>query len=284
MISEDSANGERIIKKILVAMDSSRHSEAALQAAVSLAKMMEATIQGLFVQDARWQQISRLPSVAEVNMLTGDIEPLGADKLEQQIRCLEERIHHRFEQLTRHHQLSHSWKSMEGKVADKLLEACVEADLITIGMKGEFFTGRKRLGSTTKAVIEKSPKPVLILQEGLKLGQTIIAVDNGTELGRKGIRHALSLAEKNESKLLVLKIDQKPRNVQWQKQVGNMLKNSPSRAEAHLLNELNYEKLLNLVNRQHGGLLVIPKNEHFAETAAIEKLLYNLDNPILLVI
>lgn len=283
MMSDKPEKSGLLIKKILVAMDSSRHSEAALEAAVAIAKALEANIQGLFVHDEKWMQICRLPSTTQVNKLTGEIEPLGIDKLEEQIKRLEERIHRRFEQISRRHKLSYSWKSMEGEVEQKLLEASGEADLITIGMKGEFFTGRKKLGSTAKTIIEKSPKPVLILQEGLKIGQSIIALDNGTELSLRGIKLALSLAEKNESKLFILKVDKKPENTEWKREIENLIQNTPVKVEAHLLNKINFETLLNIVNRQYGGLLIIPKNGLFADTLAVEKLLYNITNPILLI-
>lgn len=279
---DETEKDNKLIQKVLVAMDSSRHSNAALEAAAKLAKAMEANMHGLFVHDDRWYRVCRLPSMAEVNELTGEIEPLAVKKLEEQIRVMEYRIQQRFEQISKRNQLSYQWKTVAGKVGEKLLEASDEADLITIGVKGQSYTARKRLGRTARTIIERSAKPVLILQEGLKIGQSIIAINDGSEQSLAGIELALDLAEKNDSRLLILKLNKNEELSQREQKLENTLKDSPVKAELHLLNEINMETLLNTVNRRSGGLLVIPKSKYFSNIRAFEKLLYNLSNPILL--
>lgn len=282
-MTDESEHNGLLIKKVLVAMDSSRHSEVALQAAAAIAKTLEANIEGLFVQDTHLMQMSRFPSIAEVSLLTGDVKPIRKDELELQVRRLEARIKHRFEQISQNNRLSYSWKTMQGRVVEKLLEASRDADLVTIGMKGEVYSGRKKLGSTAKAVIENSRSPVLILQKELRIGGSIIAIDNGTEAGVKGIELGLSLAAKTKSKLLILKENEKQDVKTWKDELENLIGTTSVKVEARILDKVAIEALLNIMNREKGRLLIVPKNRHFGETRTIEKLLYNLNNPILLI-
>lgn len=281
-MTDQSDNRKILFSKILVALDSSRHSDAALEAAAAIAKALQANMYGLFIQDERWLQISRLSTATEVNELTGNIEPLAVHRLEKQIKILEGRIHRRFVQISRKHELSYRWNSLEGNVNDKLLEASRNADLITIGTRGKSFTGRHRIGSTARTVIEKSDKPVLILQKGLQINETVISIYDGSELSLKGIEFGLSLAEKNETKLIILKINSEGEGSDARNTLKDLVKESTVHVDIHVLDPFNSGTFINLVGRQYGGLLIIPDVNRFAKMATLEKLLYNLSNPILL--
>lgn len=275
--------GKILFSSILVALDSSRHSDAALEAAAAIAKALQANMYGLFVQDERWMRISRLSFVSEVNELTGDIEPLAVNRIEKQIRILKGRIQRRFIQISRKHELSYTWKSVTGNVDVKLLEASKNADLITIGTGGKTFSGRHRIGSTARIVIEKSDKSVLILQKGLQIARSVIAVYDGSESSLKGIEFSLSFSEKSNSKLVILKMITGTESADAGKSLKGLLQGSQVNVDIHELNGIDSGTFINMVSRQFGGLLVIPKNNRFAKMAALEKLLYNLSNPVLLI-
>ena len=52
---------QQTIRRILVALDASHHSLAALDAAAELAASLEAELQGLFVEDANLLRLAGLP-------------------------------------------------------------------------------------------------------------------------------------------------------------------------------------------------------------------------------
>ncbi len=155
------------LRQILVAIDTSAHSRAALEAAATLAKIMEADIRGLFVQEEHWGHVSRLPSVQAINELTGKTQTLEEDSLRQQINSLKNRLRRELKYISQRHEIAHSWETKQGRVAEKILEAAKDVDLITIGCRGRSFFQQKKLGSTAKKVIQRAEKPVLILQKGL---------------------------------------------------------------------------------------------------------------------
>lgn len=270
-----------LIREILVAIDTSKHSQAALEAAAFLARTLEANIRGVFVHDEIWNRVSQLPSTSSVNTLTGQISSFENDTMEYKIKLLKNRLRKKIESVSRRHQISHSWHYLRGKVEEKILDAAKESDLITIGLKGSSAT-RKVLGSSARRIIERADKPVLILKEGLRLGTTITAVYDGSKESQKGIKMALHIAERNESTLSVLVINNSQQAPEERnKELKNLLQNKPDFVEIELLDKPNVSRFLNSVNQQKCGLLIVPKDQPLLNKA-LQIILININCPLLL--
>ncbi len=270
------------LREILVAIDTSTHSHAALEAAVALAKTMEANIQGLFVEDELWNKITNLPSTRAVNALTGDVLPLENDTLEHQVAILRNRLRRKLEKMSSRNRVKYSWSSARGNVEKKILEASENADLITIGLKGQS-ARRKNLGSSAKMIIQKAEKPVLILKEGLHLGTTLTAVYDASKESQRGIRLALKIAEKNKSSLKVLVVDNNPDAVdQRNKELEKILENNEVSVQVELMKSTDLGSFLNSINEQRSGLLIIPKSQPLL-AKSFETVLLHINCPLLMV-
>ncbi|HKL19976.1 MAG TPA: universal stress protein [Halalkalibaculum sp.] len=278
----EDTNRTVLVREILVAIDTSTHSQAALEAAVALAKTMEANLQGLFVQDEVWQKLSKLPSTSTINTLTGNVLPLESETLEDHINLLRNRLRRKMEFLSRRNKVTYSWSSMQGKVEDKILEASENADLITIGLKGKS-ASRKRIGSSARTIIKKADKPVLILKEGLHLGTTLTVVYDASEESQKGIRLALKIAKKNNSSLKVLVVDNNPEVLdQRSKELESLLEGAQISVNVELMKNTDLGSFLNTINQQHSGLLIIPKNQPLL-SKSFETILLHINCPLLMV-
>lgn len=270
-----------LIRKILVAIDTSKHSQAALEAAASLARTLEANIHGLFVHDEIWNRVSKLPSITTVNTLTGQVTSFEDNTMEERVRLLKNRLRRKLEQISRQHELSHSWRSERGKVEEKILEAAEDADLITIGLKGAS-ARRKVLGSSALKIIHQSNKPVLILKEGLRLGTTITSVYDGSKASQRGIQVALGLAEKKESTLTVFVVNNNSNaRKQRDNQLENMLDDAPVFVEIERLNQPDVSLFLNSINQQKPGLLIVPKEQPLL-SRSLQIVLNNINCPLLM--
>src|SRR5690625_3793018 len=281
---DEDANHTILVREILVAVDSSSHSRAALRAAVTLAKVMEADIRGLFVHEEHWSRISQLSSLKTINELTGESQVLEEGALEQQIGTLKRRLQRQLKQISQKNKITHSWQTARGKVSEQILEASKEADLITIGLRGRSFPLKHKLGSTARAIIDKADKPILILKQGLNLDQTITAVYDGSEASRKVLALALSLAEKNGSRLSVLAIKQSPEaENQRSKSLERLVDNAPIPVTVTMLEQPDVRRFLHAVNSQQSGLVVIPKDQPFLQRDLLETTLNHLYCPVLMI-
>lgn len=282
-MTED-ANHTILVREILVAVDSSAHSRAALRAAATLAKVTKANIRGLFVHEKHWSQISKLPSVVSINELTGKAQVLEKNALKQQVDLLKRRLRQELKYISEKNQLTHSWETVRGQVAEEILEAAKKADLITIGRRGRSFPLQKRLGSTAKAIIRQADKPILILKKGLNLDNPITAVFDGSSESQKGLNLALSLAQRNNSKLAILVLNETQQDkIQRNRTLEKLVDNASIPVSVTILQRPDMHRFLNEINYQHAGLLVIPKNQSFLQYDSLETTLGYLNCPVLMI-
>lgn len=276
---DDSDDTSIKITEILVALDDSHQSRAALETAAAIAKLMEAKIHGLFVHDDQWLRISKLPSATEIDELTGKLSPIGRESIEKEIFELEKSIKKHFERISNQYQITHAWSSVKGTVTEKVLEAAKEADLITIGSKGRSFSKSRKLGSTAAAVIRTANKPVLILQKKTGTERPTIVLFDGSEKSISGVKTALKMAGKNNSSLVAIDISDTNSSAP---PLESLLSQTKIDVDIIKPDQLNMGRFLFLLSRLRGGFLILPKNERFTKKSTVEYILESAGCPILL--
>lgn len=269
-------------RRILVALDTSRHSRAALETAAELAELSRAEIRGLFVQDAYWYKLGKLSFISEVSELTGTVRPIQHKNIEEQIRVLEYRVKRMMQEIIGKSEIPHTWETTRGTIEDEILAAAEEADLITIGRAGH--SKKKKLGRTAQTIIERADKPVLLLKEGLTLGHPVVVVYDGSSESQHGLEIALSLARKIESKLIVIALKNDPSAVRSERDKGleQVVDDSASSVEVIVQKSADIGEFTASINRKNCGLLVISKNQPILGKISLSELMNLLACPILL--
>ena len=77
------------IRRILVALDASTHSLAALETAAGLAARLEAELVGLFVEDINLLRAAELPFARETSFYSSSLRPLERGELEQGVNIVD---------------------------------------------------------------------------------------------------------------------------------------------------------------------------------------------------
>lgn len=279
----DENNNDILFRRILVAVDTSAHSQAALKAAVNLAKITKADIHGLFVREEHWKKISRLPSATAINELTGETSSLEEESFEQELKKLQRRLRRQLQYMSLQYKINHSWKTTQGNVTEEILAAARDADLITIGRRGRSFMQQKKLGSTAKAVIQKADKPVLVLKKGLSLNQRITVVYDATPPSQRALKLALALAERNEGRLSILVVsDTQQTPTERDKAIEELVDQSSVPVKITTLRQPDIGQFIKVLNKEYSGLLVIAKNQQFLQPPTIETTLKYLNCPVLM--
>lgn len=273
---------EKLLREILVAIDTSPHSEAALEAAVALAEILEANIQGLFVQNELWERLSELPSTTAISELTGREGPFEQETVEEQMKLLRSRLRRKLKYVSSRHRVTHNLRFTRGRVEEEVLEAARRVDLITIGWKGHSARGQ-RLGSSARAIIREADKPVLILEKGLRLGTVLTVAYDASEESRKGLRLALEIAQKKNSTLNVLVFGEADDELENRyDEVRRMLDDARVFAEVELMGRPDLGGFINAVYRQRCGLLIMPRDLPML-AGSLETVLRHIGCPLLLV-
>lgn len=186
-----SYKGKLVVRRILVPLDESPHSRAALEAATTLAAALESEISGLYVEDSDLLELTRYPFFREV--CSYEHRPLRTDALERDFRLQAERIRRLMARLAGSAEVAWSFDVRRGCVRTVIQEQTGTADLTVLGRIGRTML-RSTMGSTVRHLIAHGRGMTLILQEGLRLTPPIMAVYTGSDLSDRALEVAVNLA------------------------------------------------------------------------------------------
>jgi nucleotide-binding universal stress UspA family protein len=201
-----------MIKRILVALDGSAASLAALLQSVSWAVSLEAQLRAVFVEDQ--QRFLYYPAAASFEGGMVLPVPLPGDKLQAEEAKVKEEgraIRAAFDKAIQGQRVQPDFLIERGDVNAILVREARAADLVVMGKRGQFEPPESRsAGPTTEALIHDALRPVLVVPEGARTeGPLLVAYDDS-----KGVQRilptAVLLAAKRSLAVTVLTVEDKP--------------------------------------------------------------------------
>ena len=284
--------GEIDIRRILVALDASAHSSAALEAAAELASRYGAELLGLYVEDINLLRLAELPFAQEVGQFTAIRRRLDVHEVKRQIRSQTGRIRRMFEVTTRRTQVRWSFDVRQGVVVNEVLRAAAEADALVLGRAGWSLVAPGRMGSTARAVLSQAPGLALIVPRGGCLGAPFLVLYDGSALAEKALDAAAALVAEGGPQALpgrltvLLLAGREPDN--------RRLDSLRSQVQAWLgeralwiryvpLSTTNVPDLVNTLHTEQCGTLVLLSRSEILDAQALQAVLDQVEVPVLLV-
>ena len=275
---------ELMIQRILVALDASPHSLAALEAAVELAGRFRAELLGLFVEDVNLLRLAELPFAQEIGFFSATRRKLDTQRIERQFRGQAARIRRALELIAERTQVDWSFRVARGVIASELLTAASEVDLIILGRGGWSLTQRRRLGSTARAILSETPCLALILRQGTYLELPMLVVYDGSPLAQKGLATAAALVQGEDGDLTVLVLADEPDMAhRLQRQAAEWLQGRGVNVRYRPLTKLSVPRLAHIVRTEGRGTLVLPARSALLQDEVLLALLDEVEMPVLLV-
>ncbi len=269
------------IRRILVALDASPPSLAALEAAAALAARLHVALQGLFVEDIQLLQVAQLPFSQEIGHFSASRRQLNTARIERQLRVQAKRARRIFALTGQRMQVSSEFHVTRGAVTPEVLAAVRDTDLLVLGQAGWSKIRAKQLGSTARTALAAAPNLMLIVQAGGHLGPPVQVLYDGSPAAERGLLLAEALMGK-EQWLTVLLLDGVAELAARHNQVQAILRHRIN-IEYRTLTQSNVSRLLRLVETKSTGLLIMPlKPAPLAEDALLT-LLPQIKMPVLLV-
>ncbi|WP_027881425.1 universal stress protein [Meiothermus rufus] len=140
-------------KRILIPTDGSAPSEAAVKAGLELAKSLQAEATLLYVVEPVLTRIMIGPeTVPYYADLSRDLEAAGKEALE------------RAEGFAQYLGVPVRRELKQGSAPQVIVEEAAAHDLVVMGTHGRTGLDRLLLGSVTQKVLQKCPKPVLVVR------------------------------------------------------------------------------------------------------------------------
>lgn len=275
---------ELSIRRILVALDASPHSLAALETAAELAGRLRAELTGLFVEDINLLRVAEFPFARELRYFSTTFRRMELRELEMQLRSQARWMREELARIAERQQIPWSFRVARGAVASEVLSAQAEADLVVMGKVGRSLAGPRRMGSTVRTMIFQSRGFTLILQQGGRIVLPVVAVYDGSELGRKALDVAAHLIEAKDGRLSVYIVADDVDSAQKLKEEAlERLRDHRLQVEFRLLINPSLSRLARLVQTEGPGPVVLPCGKGRLQGEAICSLINEVPNPVLLV-
>lgn len=276
-------NGEKggeKITRILVAVDASPPSLAALEAAAELAASLQAELLGLYIEDINLLRAADSPFAREVGTFSGVIRELDSQRLQRQLRSQANRVRRRLSQLAERAHVRWSFRVTRGAIDAELLSAASDVDLVILGRAG--WSGKRRLGSTAQAMASQAPRPALIHAPRTARKPAVLVVYDGSEVAQRALTTAASLIQAQEGFLSVAIIaanHEEARGLQIE--AALWLRSRDLQARYRWLFKIDEASVQALMTAEGQCTLVLPGSMLGAES--LVKLLHGLKCPVMVV-
>lgn len=192
--AEMAISERRSISNILVALDASPHSTAAMAVAVELAAHLGASVTGVYVEDINLLRLAQLRVTVEVGAATGRVRRMSRQRISYGLRSQAGRARQALQRMADRWQVPWSFQVLRGLIDRELLSASSSADLVILGRVG--WSDKRVLGSTAEAVLSAAPDRVLLLDSQQRLYRSLLAVFDGSAMSERALDTALLLARR----------------------------------------------------------------------------------------
>ena len=284
MPSIEVPSSSRIFRRILVAFDNSPHSRAALQMAVRLAADLEADLEGLFIKDQKLLRAAQLPFAKEVRAHSVAPKRLSDRRVQRQLRHQAERAEAAVHELAERTEVPHTFRVVEGDVTRELLRAADDADLLALG-KTSTQSSRRRLGTTSRALLDKSSTSGLVLRQALRGRQPLLTYYDGSEAARSALEVAAGLATSGSGHPLTVFLPplDEATTQRLQAEVHDECGARVPSLDVRPLTRIERDRLATLARREGPSLVVMPESAAPLTHSPLQRFLYELDHPLLVV-
>ena len=273
------------LRKILVPLDESEHSRAALEAAAQLAAALGSEISGLYVEDADLLEFCRYPFAREIGIYRS--RRLNRDEMERDFRTQAERLRQMMALTAAHARVSWNFSVRRGRVISEILEQTASADLTVIGRLGRSLL-QSSTGSTVRRLVEQGTGMVLILGHGLRLVSPVLTVYTGSELSARALGAAVDLALAVGGKTeILIPAETESAYQKLRDQVLSAAAETPGAEGLHLrfrrIRTNTADGLVAVMQTEYRSPLVLPADALGSDPQVILDLINRVHNPILLV-
>lgn len=278
------AAGRAAIRRILVALDASQESLAALTAAADMARRLHAELIGLFVEDADLFKLAEHSFVREISLVTHSGRRLELATIERELAAQAAAARRALERAAGAHRIPWSFRVARGAVAAELIAAAVEADLVALGKAIGPLSGRARLGRTVRALHAGSTCSLLFAVAEDRPGRAVALVSDGSPVSAAALDVAARIADEDGGRLLVFVIAEGAETAAaHEAEVRRRLRGARLVLEFRRVAGTGCAALRPAIDAARPKLFVVGVDPDGAVRAALEPVLEGVGCPVLLV-
>jgi nucleotide-binding universal stress UspA family protein len=269
-------------RRILVAIDASTDSLAALGAVTQLAAELGAELIGLFIEDINLIHIARLPYAQEVGYPMASTRQVSSSRMERQLRAQAAKARQELAREADKGNVAWSFRVARGPVSGELLAAAIDADLLVLGRISRSLIQTARLGSTARTAIAQAPGPVLLMGPRVDLKRPVLLIYDGSDVAQRALAVASYLAQVSGRLRVLIFAESDERAREYEHDINHELAEQPLSISYRRIYQLEPGNLAYVLGLSSVDLLVLGSNARLP-TSTIQFLLEELDHPVLIV-
>jgi nucleotide-binding universal stress UspA family protein len=268
------------LRRILVALDASPHSLAALETAVRLAANANAELLGLFVEDAALLRAAEIPLARELSYFSAESVPVSREGVELKLRAQSRQIQATLARAAEGARIASSFRCVRGNVAVEISSAAGDVDLLVLGRTGWSVGRRAGIGSTALE-IAAGPVPVLLLPErGIPEKVHLVVYFDASKSAERALRAARELAEARLGEIAILA----PSGLAIPASLIQPFSANGASIEIRTrsFDASNEASLLRALKAERDGVLVVGSRDLLHNLPPLQAILCDLEMPVLL--
>jgi nucleotide-binding universal stress UspA family protein len=277
------SSGERLneFRRILVALDASPASLAALDLAADLAVRYKAELMGIFVEDINLLRSADIPLVKEIGYYSATTRKIDSPNIERQLRAQARRIERILASIAEKANLNWSFRSTRGLIHGELITAAEDTDLIILGKTG--WSGRGRIGSTAKEVAVQAPIQSIILLHKVHPGTPVMVVYDGSSTSRRALEAARLIRDPEIPLHVLLLAETKEIADRLKVEVENLLSGGKQAPEFHWAVNIKGNRVPHMAMISGCEVVVLPAASDSFDPDTLLEMLNEADCAVLLV-
>jgi nucleotide-binding universal stress UspA family protein len=268
------------INRILVALDASPASLAALEVAADLAVRHQAELVGIFVEDINLIRMAEIPFAFEIGFYSRSPRRIDTQLIERQLRAHRRWVESILRTIAVAKNLHWTFLSTRGDISQELILAAKDSDLILLGSSG--WSGRRRMGSTARNMVIQSPIQAMILHRRLESGAPILLIYDGSEPSNRALT-AASLVGNSYTSIIVLLLAEDPERARELTNQIELDEIDQQHLTYHWIPYLDSDKLAQYVRNERCGVVILPAESKYFDTQSITPVLIESDCAFILV-
>jgi len=279
------SKGERnsVIRRILVALDASPDSLAALEAAAEVAARMQAELAGLFVEDVELLRLAESPHAREILLPSATIVPLEREGMESKLRAHSEGARSALATAAERARVPWSFRTARGHVASEILAAVAEADLLAMATIGCSLGRHFRFGSAALDRAENALPVLLLPARGARFKGNLLVLYDGSPAAKRRISIAAELAGAGANRITVLIAAADEKNAErMQQEFEALLAGSGAEVCYRSFDPKDEAALVRALKAEREGVLVLPGRKALEALPDLESYLDESEMSLLL--
>lgn len=268
--------------RVLILLDGSRLSLAALEAAAEIAAERNAEVLGVFVEELNLLRTAEYGFAREIGGSSGLTRPLELAALERRMQAQAERARQLLQRTMARRGLVQTLQLCRGRVAEEVMNLMQPEDLVVLGRAGWSCIPGARLGSTAQALLQQAPGEVLLWTEPrVQRESRVVVLLNHNQLNNyRALQVGVELARRSQQAMTVLIRSQPDDDQSLADDVVAYLQDKGVAARIEKIAMASTGAAVRAIQKENASQLVVSRSSRLFASGEADALLAALNVPV----